>query len=251
MRNGFLAITILFLLAAVARAQSAAPTKPATGESDRLDIEKLESKYWSAKDDDFSVVQNRAFTKAGRFFASLSSGFPINDPYSSGNLTNLSVGYYWSERLGVEYSNMATSFRDNDATDQFIKDHGTIPNHNTLLGTQTLILNVVPLYAKMSLLDKKIIYFDMGFGIGFGQTSYESQIVTGDRRATSSHYLFDIHQHYFFSEHFALKLTFRNLWTTEERFRYKLNIGEPESSRSLGNKTINDTSLLFGVTLWY
>ena len=32
--------------------------------SDKLDIKKLEQKYWAAKDDDFSVVQNRRYVKA-------------------------------------------------------------------------------------------------------------------------------------------------------------------------------------------
>lgn len=240
MRNGIL--VLILCSASIALAQS---------ESDKLDIKKLEDKYWSAKDDDFSVVQNRAFTKAGRAYLNLSSGYPINDPYSTGTVTTFGAGYFWSERWGAEITTTNATFKENDATEQFIRDHGTIPNHNVLGKTQSVVLNFVPLYAKMSFLDRKIIYFDMGVGLGLGQTDFESQVLTGNKTQTASHYLFDVHQHYFFSEHFAFRLTYRNVWTVEERFRYKINPGEPESSRSLGNKTINDTLLLFGLTYWF
>jgi outer membrane beta-barrel protein len=219
-------------------------------ESDKLDIKKLEDKYWAAKDDDFSVVQNRAFTKANRFFVSALGGFPINDPYSNGSSTYLSLGYHTSERWGYELSYMKADLRDNDATEQFIKDHKTVPNHNTLVSTTTAQVNFIPLYAKMSFMDKKIIYFDMGIALGLGQTAFTQNIVTGDKSGTATHYMFSLYQHFFFSEHFAFKFDFRNTWTDEERFRYKMNSGEPESNRTLGTKSINDTSLMFGLTFF-
>lgn len=220
-------------------------------DSDKLDIKKLEDKYWSAKDDDFSVVQNRTYQKANRFFVSLYSGFPLNDPYSNGNINGFSAGYFTSERWGYEVTYLSDNFRDNDATDQFIVDHKTVPNHNTLNKQMTASVNFVPLYAKMSFLDKKIIYFDMGIGLGLGQTEYTQNISTGNQTMNSLHYLFDVYQQFFFSERFSLKLSFRNTWTTEERMRYKLNPGESESNRSLGSKAINDSALLFGLTTWF
>ena len=54
---------------------------------DKLDLKKLEDKYWAAKDTDFSVVQNRTYTKEGRAFLSLSYGPLMNDPYSYGRLS--------------------------------------------------------------------------------------------------------------------------------------------------------------------
>lgn len=250
MRNGFLALIGALTFSLTAFAEPAQPPASGANDSDKLDIKKLEDKYWAAKDDDFSVVQNRAFTKAGRYYLNLSSGYPINDPYSSGNVSNVSVGYFWNERWGAEVSLLNATFRDNDATEQFVKDHGTVPNHNVLSKTQSVILNYVPLYAKMSLLDRKIIYFDMGIGVGLGTTEAESQVITGNTSQSVSHYLVDVHQQYFFSEHFAFTIKYRNVFSVEERFRYKMNPGEPESARSLGNKSINDTLLLFGLTYW-
>lgn len=243
----FMMIALVLMMGMTTNAQAQADSK-ASGDSDKLDIKKLEDKYWSAKDDDFSVVQNRSFTKEHRYFVTLQSGIPINDPYSYGNVSGVSAGYYFSERWGVEVSSLSTSFRDNDATDQFITDHKTVPNHNTLNGMTGVQVNYVPLYAKMSFLDKKIIYFDMGIAFGIGQTKFTQNISTGDQSQTASNYMFSLYQHFFFSENLAFKFDFRNTWTNEERMRYKLNPGEPESARTIGAKSINDTALLFGIT---
>lgn len=219
-------------------------------ESDKLDIKKLEDKYWSAKDDDFSVVQNRAFPKAKRFYGTLHYGMPVNDPYSDGSLNGLSLGYHFSERWGLEGTFLGADYKNNDAVSQFVSDHGTSPNHNRLKSMRGLQVNYVPLYAKMSFLDKKIIYFDMGIGLGLGQTTFTQNIVTGDKDVTEMNYSLSLYQHFFFSEHFAFKFDFRNTWTSEERMRYKLPGGTPESERSLGKKSINDTMLLFGITFF-
>lgn len=245
----FMMIALFTALSAGATMTRAADNaKSSANDSDKLDIKKLEDKYWAAKDDDFSVVQNRSFTKEKRYFVTLQSGIPINDPYSYGNITGVSAGYYFSERWGVELSSMSTSFHDNDATDQFIQDHKTVPNHNTLNTLTGVQVNYVPLYAKMSFLDKKIIYFDMGVAIGLGQTKFTQNISTGDQSQTGTNYMFSLFQHFFFTENLAFKFDFRNTWTNEERMRYKLNPGESESDRTIGGKSINDTALLFGIT---
>lgn len=242
------ALISLFLLLAASAAQ--AQTAPVEKDSDKLDIKQLEDRYWSSKDDDFSVVQNRTFSKAKKFSLTLGSGMPINDPYSTGGIQNMQIGYHFNERWGVELGYLGATFRDNEVTDRFIKDHGTIPNHNKLQSQTSLQVNFVPLYAKMSFLDKRIIYFDMGFSLGIGQTTYASMVNTGDRTQQGSLVQFGIYQHYFLREWVALKVEYRNTWTMEERFRYKMNPGEQESARSLGEKSINDTSLMIGFTFF-
>ncbi len=86
-------------------APTAAPSKdgkaPEAKKDEKLDITDLEQKYWAPKDTDFSVVQNRTYTKAGRVALSL-SGPIVNDPFSSGYNPSVKVNYYFSERYGVE-----------------------------------------------------------------------------------------------------------------------------------------------------
>jgi len=78
--------------------------------SDKLDVQALENKYWSAKDDDFSVVQNRAFQKAKRFFGTLHAGAAINDPYFAGSYVGFSGGYFFNESWGLEGTYQMTNF---------------------------------------------------------------------------------------------------------------------------------------------
>lgn len=246
LKNIFVLTLILTTAQAWAQTPPAAPEK----ESDKLDIKKLEDQYWSSKDDDFSVVQNRTFSKEKKWTAAVSLGIPINDPYSSGSLQTFALGYHFSERLGVEAGYQDAIFKHNEATSRFVNDHGTIPNHNQLDSQTFLQMNYVPLYAKMSFLDKKIIYFDMGTSVGIGQTSYISMINTGNKTYQGSMVSFSLYQHYFLKEWLAIKVEYRNTWTMEKRFRYKMNPGEPESNRSLSEKSINDSSLMLGLTFF-
>lgn len=219
--------------------------------SDKLDIKKLEQKYWSAKDDDFSVVQNRTYTKENRYFLNVSYGFPVNDPYSTGTMTGLTGGYYFSERWGIEGSYTTATYKNNDATDQFINEHGTIPNHNILSGLVDVRAMYIPFYAKMSFLDRKIIYFDMGVGLGLGNTNYTVTKDTGNVTQTALHYSLLLTQHFFFNEHWAFRVDYLNVWTNEDKYRYKIGASEPESARLLGNKSVNDTALQVGLTYWH
>ncbi len=217
--------------------------------SDKLDIKKLEDKYWSAKDDDYSVVQNRAFTKEKRFYIYGSAGIPINDPYSTGQVYNTAVGYYFTEKWGAEVSYLSAYLFDNDATEAFQKQHKTVPDHNRFTQMISANANFVPLYAKMSFLDRKVIYFDMGLSAGLGQTTYEIVNDTGNITSTAMSGNIGVFQHYFFSEHFALRLDFKNFFTSEDKQRYRVQ-GLTRDPKLPGG-TVNDTMLTVGVTLWY
>lgn len=219
--------------------------------SDKIDLQKLEQQYWSSKDDEFTVVQNRSYTKKGRYFFNVAAGIPINDPYSKGTLQSLSSGYFFSEQLGVELNYEKAQLTNNEATDQFIKDHGTVPNHNIFSESKSLNLIFVPIYAKMSLLDKKIVYFDMSISLGLGTLDYEVVKSTGNNILSATEYNIDIAQHFFFSENFAFRIDFKNKFSNQERYRYKINTTETESSRYIDTKSANDTNFIFGLTYWH
>lgn len=240
-----------------AQSKNEEPKKIESADSDKLDIQKLEQKYWSAKDDDFSVIQNRAFQKEKRFFLTATYGVPFNDPNSMGSTQGLNFGYFLNERWGFELSYATADFKFNDTVDYFKKRYGVLPDHNTFKSANSLMAYYVPIYAKMSLLDKKIIYFDMGVGFGIGQTTFEQNSCTvvencksgtglegiSKDSKTSSHYVFTIMQQFFISEHFAIRLDLLNRYTDEERVNSinKLNIG---------SKMINDTAVQLGFTYW-
>lgn len=236
-----------------------AQTAPSAAErgSDKLDIKKLEQKYWAAKDDDFSVVQNRRYTKADRFYLTLSGGVPFNDPYSTGTITSGSLGYFFSERWGFEANYNSATLKDNDAVGQFVKTYGAIPDHNILKSSTFLSAIWVPFYAKMSALDRGIIYFDMGLSVGAGTLDYEITQAEGNVGKNVFAYKFGVFQQIFFTQHFAFRVDLINTWSNQERMKYyapNTNVGgitTGAGSRELGSETINDTSLMFGLTYWH
>ncbi len=214
--------------------------------SDKVDIQNLEKKYWAAKDDDFSVVQNRTYSKAKRYFVSTSWGFPVNDPFSTGDIFQFDLGYYFSETYGISLTYSDGAFRNNETSNYFSNQHRIYPDNNKF--NSSLIFNVmyVPFYAKMSVLEKQIIYFDMGASLGFGQNTYNIIRDNGELERVGASYQVNVFQQFFFSNHFAFRIDMTNRWTSEEQKTYSLS-----SNRPLGDKTINDTSMLFGLTYWH
>jgi outer membrane beta-barrel protein len=230
-----------------AASATTAPAEERT--SDKMDIKSLEKKYWSAKDDDFTVVQNRAFTKDKRFFAAVMGGMLINDSYAVGTGMTGSIGYHFSERWGMEFSILRTSLKGNDSTTEFIQRYKVAPNHNQTRSVSTLSALWMPIYGKISLLDKKIIYYDMGLGIGIGQTAYEQQVARGGEMKTAPHYSIDVVQQYFFNEHFSIRFDFKNQFSTQQRVKYYLPVSD--KNRNLPDAKVQNTFLTIGFTFFY
>lgn len=247
------------LLFIVATSQAFAQTAPAQKDnrgSDKLDIKKLEEKYWAAKDEDFSVVQNRRYVKAERFYVTGRTGIPFNDPYSSGTIMGLDGGYFFNERYGLELSYNSYDLKDNDSVKQFVDSYGAMPDHNILKSSYFLSGIWVPFYAKMSVLDKSIIYFDMGVSAGLGSINYEIAKAEGNESKSTIGYKLGVFQQIFFSEHFALRADLINTWSTQDQLKYYApgtSVGGTTVSgnRDQGSKMVNDTSLMIGITYWH
>lgn len=224
-------------------------------ESDAMDIKAIEEKYWSSKDTDFNVVQNRHYAKEKRFFFSLSYGPIMNDPYSIGRMTSLNFGHYFSERTGLEFGYETASLKDNDSTEFFKTRYGANPDYNLFKSYKSINYIISPFYAKMSFWNQTIIYFDMQFAIGIGQMTFEQQVLPeqgGNRIVNVMGFNFDITQQFFFHRNWAIRLDIKNKFTNQERLKYKLDgIAPDETQRSLGTFPIQDTSILFGATYFF
>lgn len=240
-------LKMTFLMVFMSLATTAFAQNNSTRDSDKLDIKKLEQKYWAAKDDDFSVVQNRKYTKAKRFYLNLGGGIPFNDPFATGTLMSAQLGYYFNERWGLGVNYTKGNLHDNDAVDQFINRYGVTPDRNNYSSSTMISGTWVPLYAKMSFLDSSIIYFDMGFSLGLGTTNYIVKKQEGDENKSAMSYQWGVNQQIFFSQHFAVRVDLINRYTSEKRSKYLTTAPD----RDLGSKLINDSSLLLGVTYWF
>lgn len=259
-KSGILTLTLVFLgLSGEAHAQTKkgkvteAPPAPAapSGAAEKVDISDLESKYWAPKDTDYSVVQNRTYTKEGRFFVSPQWGKPINDPYSEGDLLGVTLNYFWSERMGVQLMGFSADLQDNTAAKDIQSlGSGAVPNHGKLSSYYGVGFNFVPFYAKMSFWGRKIIYFDMAFTPTLGVSGYDQMIVTGNREKTGFTYGLDITQFFFFSDYFAIRADLKNQFRAEEVVRYRSSGGAAAGGK-LKDETTHDTLFLLGLTFFY
>lgn len=249
----------IFLHSPLASAQAAGAKKPAApaaaeageeNKADKLDVTDLEKKYWAAKDTDFSVVQNRTYAKAGRLALSASWGTLVNDPYSDATNISGSLNYYFSERLGIELNYTATDANDNKAVEAFqnLPGAGGIrPDHGKLKSYYGAAFNWVPFYAKMSVQNLKIIYFDMAISPGVGVTTYEQQVDTGNFTKTAPTVSLDVTQSFFLSKHFAFRVDYKNRWYQEKILGYS-NVNRGIEVRTDTNHT---TILLVGATVFF
>ncbi len=236
------AVATLFPISSAEAQQGKA--QPAAAGDEKVDVTDLEKKYWAAKDTDFSVVQNRLYSKAGRFALTGQYGYLINDQWSDGPTFSGSLGYYFSERLGVEGHMQVTNSVDNKALNNLRAQSGTA-NHGKIRGYQGISLNWVPFYAKMSILNSSIMYFDMAISPGVGVTTYEQQREDGNLQKNAPTVAIDVTQSFFFSKYAAVRVDFKNRWFQEEIVRYRT------PSTSVNTETAQTSILMFGLTLYY
>lgn len=257
-RYGIVLGTLIFSavasVAQISRADDAAPVPGgAKRPGEKLDISDLENKYWAPKDTDFSVVQNRTYTKDGRFFLTGHFGRPVNDQWSVGNVGGASLNYFWSERFGVQGTFLSARLNNNKAADFIATNYGSgiYADHNRFRTYYGAAFTVVPFYAKMSFWGTKILYFDMAFSPTIGTTNYEQQIRTGNRDKSALTYGIDVTQYFFFTNYFAVRLDLKNQWHKEEISKFYSNTGSVRTGQKVKDETAQDTLFLLGLTFFY
>jgi outer membrane beta-barrel protein len=238
-----------------ASAPAAAPAAATPKGSDqKVDISDLENKYWAPKDTDFSVVQNRTYTKEKRFFITPQWGRPVNDSWSSGNVFGVTANYFFSERMGLQAMYWKANLKDNDAISTLrgpTFGSGAAPDHGKINSYYGVGYNFVPFYAKMSVWGKKIIYFDMAFTPTIGYVNYDQQIQTGNRTKGALSYGFDVTQYFFFSNWVAIRADLKNTWHNEEIVKYKATSAGQAAGDKVKDQLIQDTMFMFGLSFFY
>lgn len=238
--------------AVFAQAKPTSASSPAAKlKEDKVDVSDLENKYWAPKDTDFSVVQNRTYTKEKRLFATLQYGPIVNDKYSEGNNAGLTLNYFTSERFGLQATYLKSSLTDSEIVTALMTKYssGVAPNFNRMQSYYGLGVNWVPFYAKMSFLGQKIIYFDMAITPTIGITSYDQMTIYDSRSKSALTYGIDFTQYFFLTNHFAIRADLKNQWHSEEVIRFYGT--SAATGQKVGDRMNHTTLFLLGLTFFY
>lgn len=217
----------------------------------KVDLTGLENQYWAAKDTEFTVVQNRLYTKEGRFSVMPTAGLVLSDPYTNNFNYGLAINYYFSERHGVELSGWKTASSNSEVVNYFNDRYGAVPDHNFHRGYVGVNYNWIPVYAKLSLLGSQILYFDFSISPGIGVTFLQAEtfalppntVAPGAPSQSPLTFAVDMSQQVFLSKHWALKIDLRN-------HVYQERIFKAESSQFVKTKTTYTGAVMLGVTFF-
>ena len=168
----------------------------------------------------------------------------VSQPWSDGATNGAQLSYFATERYGYGLVYSTTASKDSDATTR-LKAQGGTPNHNKMKGYTGLVFNWVPFYAKMSVLNSSITYFDMSFSPGLGMLQYEQQLEEGGNMKSTPAVTLDITQHYVINKYVAIRVDYENRWFQEDIANYRI------SGRTTTSNLNRTDLLMLGVTLYY
>lgn len=124
---------------------------------------------------EISVIQKRFMPKTNRVQFNGAITTITNDPFF--NTTGFAgrIGYFFSEAWGLEGNYYALSTEDRQTTKELKTIQG-VQTQNLVYPKSFLGLDLVyvPIYGKISLLNKSIIPFDLYFAAGFGSTQTQA-----------------------------------------------------------------------------
>lgn len=245
----FAALTLLASAPALAQkldtrtsAPAAAPAGP--GEADRVNVEAIKEKYWARGDEsEIGVVQNRLYSKAGRFQFGLFGATIVNDPFLSNRAVGGTFGYNFSEYVGVQLVAYKNFSSDSDAS-TFFSDRfqaaggGTLfPPTNKPRAYYGAEGNFSLIYGKLSLIGRAIVYYDLHLTAGLGLMNTEN----GNYVTPSV----GLGQQFYLNQHLSLRLDYR-LFAYREELRNKVP-GNPQNGTKFGDRTNFTNSISIGV----
>ena len=244
MKN-ILVITFTLVLLLCPEAESKDNEKKETKAQDgaaQIDVSNIREKYWAKGDKaSMGVVQNRLFSKAGKFQLGLLGGITFSDPFLSVNTLGLNFGYHFNEYLGASLVAWKHFVGPSSALESFRASSGATANTNEPRVYVGAEMSGSLLYGKLSVLGASIIYFDLHVDGGIGATVTE----TGTYFTPSV----GLGQRFYITQNFSLRLDYR-LMFYEETIVEKViptRLGQPIGVRSnFSNNVTLGVDFMFG-----
>jgi outer membrane beta-barrel protein len=190
-------------------------TSPAPGQAERVDVDNIKEKYWARGEEaELGVVQNRLYSKTNKIELGLSLGTTNSDPFITTRNLGLNVGYNFSEYIAVRL-NSWYSFSNSSSALVTLNESGKEANTNPTMGYVGAEVNWNLLYGKLSLLGKKIIYYDLFLTAGVGVTLTRATVganIYMDRYITPH---LGIGQQIYLSRHAAFRMDYKAMYYRE------------------------------------
>ena len=125
---------------------------------------------------EISVIQKKYLPKTERFQLYAGVGTTTNSPWFLNLGAKFNLGYYFTESFGVELSGIILSNSERQVSKE-IRDNNSLQPEKFVNTKNYIGADIVwaPIYGKLSLLNERIIPFDMYFSAGAGSSSTNSQ----------------------------------------------------------------------------
>lgn len=238
-------------LPASAPSAPATPAAPAAPSSDgeRVNVESIKEKYWARGDEsEIGVVQNRLYSKNGKFDIGLYGGVITTDPFLTVQTLGGSVGYHFTEYMSlhaigwkayVGKSGAYTSFQEVIVSGGGVAAIPATNNPRSYFGMEG-VWSI--LYGKLSLLGASIIYYDMHLLGGAG--------VTGTENGSYATPSLGLGQKVYLSKTASLRLDYRLLYY-RETLKHKVDPADAsnfsKNGQVIGDRNNFTNSITLGV----
>jgi outer membrane beta-barrel protein len=169
-------IIAVLLLSLIASTAQAAPryARGAT-QPEKADVGAIKEKYWTKGDEtELGVVQDRLYKKSGKLELGGFAGLTSNDPFLNIKQVGGSVGFHLSELWAVHAVYWKNFVKPSSALETFQRERGATTNTNEPESFYGGEVGFSPIYGKLSLLGKSIIYYDFHLLGGAGLTKTET-----------------------------------------------------------------------------
>lgn len=231
---------MMLLLPSPAQAEEPAAEPPKNPEA--VDISGLEEAYWRPNKDELEVVQSRRYEKAGKFELAVHYGIFQGQDYVDAKSVGGSVTYNITNQFFTEASFHKISSTDNEFLNSVRNRYGFTPDFNRQNRQYVLSAGWTPIYAKFSLLGKKISHFEMYVAPGIGMTQTADNHMSGH---------FTVGQKFFLTELFLFRLEWRM-----SRFTDKVNTPQGATSRANGGpgfveQSVSNHNIIFGLGVMF
>lgn len=210
--------------------------------AEQVDLDQIKDRYWAQGDkSEMGVVQNRTYSKSGRFQLGVLGGVGFSDPFLDVKMAGVQVGYYFNEFWGIHLLAWKYLVGPSSALYYLENNLGTTTNTNIPSWYAGGEVSGSLIYGKLSLAGSAIIYYDLQLLAGLGATGTESGTYLTPHVG--------IGQRFYLSQNLSLRVDYR-LMAYREGILEKVitpRLGEYTGSRNNFSNTITiGIDFLFG-----